>query len=257
MSLSLLGKLWILGLATWALLIPTSSINLEALLLPPRPEAWLGNDAFGRDLAAALGESIRRSLGFALVASISALTAGSLLGGLLGSLKGRPRFLAERVLDFTLAFPPFLLALSVQAILGSGWSTLLLSVAFGLFPSTVRFVAVKAKEVSLSEYVTAAKALGGKKQGIFWRHYRPELADHLLLKLPSLFAQALLLEATLSFLNLGVSPGVLSWGTLLTQAKDYLIEAPHIAWVSGIPLVLTLLALQAAISRAAADTPKL
>ena len=92
--------------------------------------------------------------------------------------------------------------------------------------------------------MSSAYALGGKRTEIFWLHYRPELLSYIRLKLPSLIAQALLLEATLSFLNLGVPPGTISWGSLLAQAKDYLVEAPHIAWVVGIPLVFTLLSLQ-------------
>jgi peptide/nickel transport system permease protein len=93
--------------------------------------------------------------------------------------------------------------------------------------------------------LVSARALGGSAIGNFRRHYYPDLLDHVRLKFPSLFAQAILLEATLSFLNLGVQPGVVSWGALLAHAKDYLVEAPHIAWFVGFPLALTLLALQA------------
>lgn len=233
---------WIAILLIWIALAPTPSMDLEHLLEFPR-------DAFGRDLFSALGEAMRRSLIFAGITTGIATGVGILAGAFVGMMEGRPRFLAERILDFFLAFPSILLALGVQAIIGTGWSALTVSVSVGLFPIVVRFVSARAKEVALADYVAAAHALGGSPASVFWRHYRPPLLDHLRLKFPSLFAQALLLEATLSFLHLGVQPGVLSWGSLLTQAKDYLIEAPHIAWITGIPLVLTLLSLQSLTDR--------
>lgn len=245
MILRRLALLWLIFLGAWILAARAPHLDLSQLLASPHfPEQILGRDAFGRDLVAALADAMRRSLLFALFTTLSAVLVGLFCGSALGMMKGRLRYSFERVLDFTLAFPPFLLALAVQAAFGAGWKTLLFAVSFGLFPSLVRFVAVRAKEVSVAEHVEAARALGAKPWSIFRRHYLPDLSSHLRLKLPTLVAQALLLEATLSFLNLGVSPGVLSWGSLLAQAKDYLIEAPHIAWAVGSPLVLTLLALQ-------------
>jgi ABC-type dipeptide/oligopeptide/nickel transport system permease subunit len=239
---------WFAALALWVGLAHAPTMDLDRLL--ETPHAWgmraplLGTDAFGRDLFAALGVAMRRSLAFSLVVAGCATAAGISLGAWIAFLGERPRFWAERVLDFFLAFPPMLLALGVQAAIGTGWRALGFSVAIGLFPGVVRFVLARAREIAVTDFVEAARALGGKPAAIFWRHYRPALIDHLRLKVPSLLAQALLLEATLSFLNLGVPPGVLSWGAMLIQGKDYLIEAPHIAVSVGIPLVLTLLALQ-------------
>jgi peptide/nickel transport system permease protein len=241
---------WIALVALWAASAHGPQMDLDRLLRGPRiwtgdPSApLLGADAFGRSLLPTLGEAMRRSLLFAIVATLAAASAGVALGSAIGLSRGRARFLSERALDFLLAFPPMLLALGVQAAIGTGWRALGFSVTVGLVPGIVRYVASRAKEISVAEYVSAAEAIGGSSTGIFWRHYRPALLEHLRLKLPSLIAQALLLEATLSFLNLGVQPGVLSWGALLAQGKDYLIEAPHIAWVVGLPLVLTLLAFQ-------------
>lgn len=237
--------LWLLIVFSWILFVPHSGMNLEYLLEPPHfPGTPLGRDAFGRNLLGALGEAMGRSLIFSIAATSAALIVGVSAGASLGMIENKTRAYLERVLDFFLAFPPMLLALFVQAIIGTGWRALAFSISLGLFPGVVRFVAARAKEVSISDYVESARALGGGKFEIFWRHYRPALVDHIRLKFPSLLAQALLLEATLSFLNLGVPAGTISWGSLLAQAKDYLVEAPHIAWVVGLPLVFTLFSLQ-------------
>ncbi len=228
------------------ILVPKSSLNLDFLLMEPNfSESIFGHDAFGRNLLGALSEAMARSLIFATLTTFTAVGTGIIAGASLGMMRGgRIRNLFERILDFFLAFPSILLSLAVQAIIGSGWWSLTFSVTIGIFPTVIRFVASRAKEIAVTGYVSSAYALGGSKPNVFWRHYRPELLDYIRLKLPSLIAQSLLLEATLSFLNLGVPPGTLSWGSLLAQSKDYLVEAPHIAWVTGIPLVLTLLSLQ-------------
>lgn len=240
-----IAAIWIVLLLLWIILVPRSGMELEHVLAKPSlPELPLGRDVFGRNLMGALGEAMGRSLLFSLGVTFAALIIGVSAGATLGMLKNRSRYWLERILDFFLAFPPMLLALTVQAAIGTGWRSLAFSVSFGLFPGIVRFTAVRAKEIGVTDYLEAARAIGGGAFGNFWRHYRPALLDHLRLKFPSILAQALLLEATLSFLNLGVPPGTVSWGALLAQAKDYLVEAPHIAWSVGIPLVLTLLALQ-------------
>lgn len=240
------SSLWLAIIAVWAAFGPRAEMDLAHLLEAPtfRGFDWLGRDAFGRTLQSALSEAMARSLTFALISTFAAVSAGLVFGAFLGGASGRARFFGERVLDFFLAFPPMLLALVVQALIGTGWRSLGFAVTIGLVPGVVRFISSRAKEIAVTDYLGAAIALGGTSPDRFRRHYLPDLLEYLRLKFPSLFAQALLLEGTLSFLNLGVPPGVISWGSLLLQGKDYLIEAPHIAWSVGIPLVVTLLALQ-------------
>lgn len=241
-----LAEVWLLLVVIWAVFTPRADMNLDTILQSPAVSGpFLGTDAFGRDLFRTLAEGIGHSLSFAFISTFAAVVTGVILGSILGTFWGRTRDFLERVLDFFLAFPPMLLALAVQAQIGSGWRSLAIAVTFGLFPGIVRFVSSRAKEVTLTEYLSSARALGGSAFGNFRRHYYPDLIDHLRLKFPSLFAQAILLEATLSFLNLGVQPGVVSWGALLAHGKDYLVEAPYIAWFVGFPLALTLFALQA------------
>jgi peptide/nickel transport system permease protein len=108
----------------------------------------------------------------------------------------------------------------------------------------IRLIYARAQEVLVQDYIEASIGLGGSKAWILTRHVVPELLSLSLLKAPNLFAQALMAEATLSFLGLGAPIGRDTWGSLLAQGKDYLIEAPHLAIGVGIPLVFTVLSLQ-------------
>ncbi|HTL12495.1 MAG TPA: ABC transporter permease subunit, partial [Bdellovibrionota bacterium] len=177
-------------------------------------------------------------------AALLACGLGCLAGG---SLALAPRTLREtlaRGLDFFLAFPSLILAFALAAVLGPGWGTLLLALASGALPPFVRLAYARAREVTHEEYVLAARSLGASTGHVLFRHVGPEILELCRVKLPNLFAHALLAEATLSFLGVGVPLGEDSWGTLLLQGKDFLVEAPHVALASGLPLVLTVAALQ-------------
>lgn len=232
-----------------AVFVGVQRFDLDFALLPLSTAHPFGTDAFGRDLLKLTLYASKQSAFFALVATVGAVIFGMLGGGALPFLPRRVSYLCERALDFFLAFPGILIALAVQAVMGPGMKPLLISLSIGLLPSTIRFVSAKAKEVMTEDYVEAARALGANAYGLFFRHLRPALWDYLRLKAPSLFAQCLLMEATLSFLALGAPPGTATWGSLLSHGKDYLIEAPTIAIAVGLPLVLTILCLQSLTDR--------
>lgn len=170
------------------------------------------------------------------------------IGILLGTaiaLAPRPlRFLGLRGLEITLAFPSLLIALAWAAVRGPGWETLLVALAIGTLPSFTRLITARARELLQEDYVHAARALGAGPVRLVWSHLTPALLSLCSVKLPGLFAHALLAEATLSFLGVGAPIGRDTWGSLLAQGKDYLLEAPHIAFAAGIPLVMTVLSLQ-------------
>lgn len=232
-----------------AIFVGAQTFDLDLSLLPLSLAHPFGTDAFGRDLLKLTLFASKQSAFFALLATVGAVVIGMLGGGALPFLPRRLGYLCERLLDFFLAFPGILIALGVQAVMGPGMKPLLISLSVGLLPSTIRFVSAKAKEVMTEDYVEAARALGTNSVGLFLRHLRPALWEYLRLKAPSLFAQCLLMEATLSFLSLGAPPGTATWGSLLSHGKDYLIEAPTIAVAVGFPLVLTILCLQSLTDR--------
>jgi peptide/nickel transport system permease protein len=154
------------------------------------------------------------------------------------------RFASLRFLDFLLAFPSLLVALGWAAIRGPGWETLWFSLLIGTLPMLMRLLYARAQEVLVQDFILASQSMGGSKSWILWRHLCPNLVSVASLKAPMLFAHVLMAEATLSFLGIGAPIGKDTWGSLLAQSKDYLIEAPHLAVGVGIPLILTILALQ-------------
>jgi peptide/nickel transport system permease protein len=203
-----------------------------------------GFDAFGRDMLVTVLRSSALSSGFAIVAVALSIVAGILIGSGIALAPRRWRFLLLRGLDSLLAFPYLLLALAWSAIRGPGWSTLLAALLIGTLPPFVRLMYARARELLAEDYVLAARSLGATPFRVISHHVAPSLFSLCGIKAPNLFAHALLAEATLSFLGVGVPIGRDSWGALLAQGKDYLLEAPHLAIGAGIPLVLTVFSLQ-------------
>jgi peptide/nickel transport system permease protein len=242
-----LAPLWLAGwffAALVAAVFTDGSHDLARALGSPSLLHPLGFDAFGRDLGATVLRAAAWSSVFAIVASLSACALALLFGSGIALLPPAPRFLCLRALDLTIAFPSLLLALAFQAARGPGWDTLLLSLSIGLMPSLTRLVYARAEELLAEEYVLAARALGATPWRLSSRHLAPALASLCAVKLPGLFAHALLAEATLSFLGVGAPIGRDTWGALLAQGKDYLLESPHVALGAGAPLLVTALALQ-------------
>jgi peptide/nickel transport system permease protein len=204
----------------------------------------LGFDAFGRDLLLTTARASILSSAFALGALALSLVLGSLSGTLLAVAPARLQFAGLRALEALLAFPSLLFSLAWAAVRGPGWDTLAFSLLLGTLPSLTRLVYVRTRELMAEDYVLAARGLGAAPLRIAVRHLLPGVMGLCRVKAPNLFASALMAEATLSFLGIGAPIGRDSWGTLLAQGKDYLIEAPHLALGSGLPLVLTVFSLQ-------------
>ncbi len=216
----------------------------RALHLPGIPHLF-GFDSFGRDL---LILTLKSSLISALFAA-SAVGVATLFGILAGTTLALspPRLLGVllSLLDLFLAFPSLLLALALAAVLGPGWITLVTALLIGIIPSYSRLVYVRARELLTEDYVLAAQSFGATRAHIAIKHLTPAVLSLCRVKAPNLFAHALMAEATLSFLGVGAPAGRDTWGSLLLQGQAYLIEAPHIALGVGLPLVVTVLALQA------------
>lgn len=204
----------------------------------------LGFDAFGRDL---LGITLRASVvsaAFAGLATFVATALGLAGGTLIALAPGPASYALSRALEALLAFPALLFALAWAAVRGPGWDTLAASLLIGTVPQLMRLMQVRAREILAEDFILAARSLGASPYRVAVHHLAPHLWALLRVKASNLFASALLAEATLSFLGIGAPIGRSSWGSLLAQGKDYLIESPHLAIGTGLPLVLTVLSLQ-------------
>jgi ABC-type dipeptide/oligopeptide/nickel transport system permease subunit len=242
-----LPLLWLAGwfsLALWIQFTSEAPIMLSHALAPPSLSHLLGYGIFGKDMLSDVLRASARSSAVSLGATLFACVFALSIGGAIALLADRARFIALRVLEGTLAFPFLLVALGLAAIRGPGWSTLFISLLIGLVPMFTRLVYARTREILAEPFIEAARGIGANPFRILIRHIVPNLATLVWAKAPLLFAQCLMAEAALSFLGVGAPIGSETWGSLLAAGKDYLIEAPHIALGSGIPLVFTLLALQ-------------
>jgi len=244
MQVKTLCLIWLIVWFVAANLTHTPPIDLNQVLKHPSGIFTWGTDPFGRDLLQLNLSASVTSMKLAIISTLILVPASLLIAGLTPALPLRVSSAVRRFFDFLIAFPSILLALGFQAARGSGPGTLLLAITLGALPGLIRYLMGRSDEAWISESVFASRALGARTWRIFRSQILPELLDHLRIKLPFLISQAIILETTLSFLNLGIQPGDPSWGALLAIGKDYLVEAPYLTVLVGAPLFLTLLCIQ-------------
>ncbi len=237
---------WFGSALLWRILGPTPEFNIpRALAAPSFFTLPLGADTYGRNLLELLLTASLMSFGFAAVCVGTSVCVALAVSSVAPHLPRWTEHALDSVLQFLLAFPSILFAFTVAGILGPGRLTIFVALVLGATPGLTRILWARAREISQQEFIWAARSLGASPLRLALRHMMPHLASLARLKLPSSLSHALVAEASLSFLGLGFPVGEESWGSLLAQARDYLIEAPHISVATGIPLVITLLALDA------------
>jgi len=207
--------------------------NLPDRLVGPSWRHPLGLDELGRDLLARLfaGARISLSVGLAVV-SVSA-TIGILVGSLAGYIGGRFDDIVGRVMDILLAFPGILLAIALVAVLGPSLSNVVLALVTIGWVSYARLVRGQVLKVRELDYVEAARALGAPASRVLARHVIPATLSAVTVQATLGMAGAIIAEASLSFLGLGVQPPTPSWGTMLDAGRSHLFGAPHLTIVPG------------------------
>ena len=217
--------------------------NLANSLARPGRAHWLGTDNVGRDVLSRVIWGTRVSLlaGFVSVA-IAALTGG-VLGMLAGYAGGRADSVVMRLMDAVLSFPPLVLALALGAVLGAGLSGVLIALGVVYAPTFARLMRGQVLSVKTREYVQAARALGASGWWIARRHVLPNAATPIVVQASLSVAFAILAEASLSFLGLGVQPPAASWGSMINAGRGYLQQAPWIVFGPGAALFVTVVGL--------------
>jgi len=244
---ALLGGILILIYIVTALLAPVlfpgnpSAPNLARSLERPSFEHPLGTDELGRSI---LGRIIYGSRVSFLI-GISVVLFGMLFGippGLVsGYYRGKIDFGIQRVTDIMLAFPGFLLALALVAVLGVGLRNTIISIGISMVPRYIRLVRGCVLSVREEIYVEAAKAVGTRDVGILFRHILPNVMVPITIQTSLNVSTALLSAAGLGFLGIGVQPPTPEWGTMLGCGRVYLFNSPHVATFPGIAIFLAVL----------------
>ena len=234
--------------AVFAPLIATHDVgatNLSARYLPPSSEHWLGTDATGRDLFSRVVYGARISLRVGTIVVAVSATVGIVIGALAGYYGGWvDRIVSGYLLNVFLAFPGLLLAIAMVAFLGAGLNKLILALSIIGWVGYARLIRGQVLKVREYDFVQAARALGASDLRIIFVHVLPNAIQPLIVQASLGMAGAVLSEASLSFLGLGVPPPAPSWGVMLEEARDLatLQAAPHALLVPGVAIALTVLA---------------
>ncbi|MFY9841843.1 MAG: ABC transporter permease [Terriglobales bacterium] len=229
--------------APWISPQDPAHIDLPNRLQSPSAEHWAGTDELGRDILSRLVWGARISLFVG-----SSVVAGSLLLGLIiGSLAGYygggiDRFVNVVLMNAFLSFPGILIAIAFVAFRGPGIFNLVLALSLGGWVGYARLVRAQVLAVREREFVEAARALGAGDLHIITRHILPNIIQPVIVQAAIGMAGAVLAEATMSFLGLGVPPPTASWGSMLNDARSHLFDAPHLVLFPAVTVMLAVLA---------------
>jgi peptide/nickel transport system permease protein len=231
------------ALAPWVTPYLPNKISVLSRLQPPSPEFWFGTDEFGRDVFTRTVFAARISLSVGLAVVTISMVAGVILGIIAGMSK-RFDMVLSRLLDAMMAFPDILLAIALVAALGPSLLTVILALSVVYTPRLARVVRASTLVISELPYIEAARALGVSKLRIATRHVLRNLVSPLLVQGSFIFAYAILAEAGLSFLGVGVDPDVPTWGTMIAAGRQFSGRAEWLMLYPGLAIVLAALCFQ-------------
>jgi ABC-type dipeptide/oligopeptide/nickel transport system permease subunit len=244
---ALFGGILILIYVLSALLAPVlvtgnpSALNLMNSLEGPSFKDPLGTDELGRPILGRIIYGSRISLVIAVGVVFVGLICGIPLGLISGYYGGKIDFIIQRATDTMLAFPGFLLALALVAVLGVGIKNTVISIGISMIPLYIRLVRGCVLSIREEAYVEAARAVGTRDAKILLRHILPNVMVPITVQTSMSMGTAILFAAGLGFLGIGVQPPTPEWGAMLGSARSYLFHAPHVATFPGIAIFLAVL----------------
>lgn len=218
---------------------PFEASEAGRLLPVNTPNHWLGTDDAGRDLYTRLVYGARISLLSGVLPVFVATLIGASLGLFAGLVGGRTNAVIMRVADVFYAFPSVLLAIVIVGVLGAGLPSTLLSLSVVFIPPMLRVAEGVAAEISVLDYVAAARASGTSELQVLWHHVIPNAAPSILAYGTSLVSVSVILSSGLSFLGLGVAPPTPDWGLTLNALRQAIYEQPLLATLPGLLIFIT------------------
>ena len=207
----------------------------------PSAEHWFGTDEIGRDLFARIVHGSRYSLLIGISTSIFALLIGGLLGAAAGYYGKTVDNVIMRLVDVVMTVPPILLSLAVVAALGANLRNLLIAITISCVPSMVRMVRSVVLTVIDNDYIEAARSYGGSDLRIILKYVIPNALGPIIVTTTMNVSSMILSASGLSFLGMGVQPPAPEWGALLSDARQYMFNAPYLLYIPGIFIVLAAL----------------
>ncbi|MFH0809449.1 MAG: nickel transporter permease [Pseudomonadota bacterium] len=247
------GRLALIGAALIAALVVCATaspwlapqnpqkMSLEEELRPPSAQHLLGQDKFGRDIFSRVIHGARVSLLVGTVTVLVSLSLGICLGCTAGYFGGVVDEIFLRVVDIFLAFPGILLALSLMAVLGPSLSNVIIALCLVGWVSYARLARGQVLSLKERDFVVAARAAGASDRRIIFRHILPNVLAPLTVEATFGMGSAIVAEAALSFLGLGVQPPTPSWGSMLNEGRQFLLIAPHLTTFPGLAIMLVVL----------------
>jgi peptide/nickel transport system permease protein len=215
--------------------------DLRKGLFPPSKEFSLGTDELGRDLLSRIIYGSRVSLQVSLLVTLISAFTGVSLGAIAGFYGGRIDTIIQGAVDISWAFPTVLLAIFLVAILGPSLVSVMLSVGLGYWGGFARVVRGQILSLREQEFVIASRALGANNARIMFLHLLPNCMAPVIVMATLMLADAILIEATLSFLGMGAQPPTPSWGSILSSGRSYLRLAPWVTFFPGLAIMFTVL----------------
>jgi peptide/nickel transport system permease protein len=245
----LIGLVITLSLVSLALLslvwTPLSPTRMQIVhrLKAPLEYGLLGTDQFGRDVASMLMVGAWNSLSTSLLAVAIGATLGTAVGVSVAAIRGFTETVVMRACDIIFAVPPILSAMLLGAFIGSGRFTAIIAIAVFMVPVFARLTLGAANQIWTRDYVTAAIGMGRNRAKITVTHILPNISNQIIVQVTIQLGLAILTEAGLSFLGLGMPPPAPTWGRMLSDAQTFLGQAPWLALLPGLAIALTVMGL--------------
>lgn len=241
-AITIILLIFIAVFAPWVAPYNPYKVDLKEQFIAPGAKYLLGTDMYGRDVLSRVIFGTRISLIIGLVPSIISMVLGSVLGIISGYYGGKVDTVIMRVADMVMAFPSLLLAMAVMYTLGANLYNIFIALSIVGWAGTARVVRAQTLSIKEKEFVEAARAIGVKNWIIMIRHIFPNCVAPLLVLLTLGIPEAIMSEASLSFLGVGAQPPTPSWGLMISNGKEYLFSAPWVAITPGFAILIIVLA---------------